>query len=110
MILNEILQYIASKYFYNSTIEMYTSHETLGSSLFVVKYFADKNSLVFQKKPAIIKDYTGLFGKDKNGIKNVPLALVVLVQRRSFDAHGVGNLLHAHRIVPLLRKQPKGFP
>lgn len=67
---NEILQYIASKYFYNSTIEMYTSHETLGSSLFVVKYFADKNSLVFQKKPAIIKDYTSLFGKDKNGIKN----------------------------------------
>lgn len=67
---NEILRYVASKYFYNTSIEMYTSHEPLNSSLFVVKYLDDANCLLFQKKPAIIKDYTGLFGKDKNGVKS----------------------------------------
>lgn len=67
---NEILRYVASKYFYNTSIEMYTSHEPLNSSLFVVKYLDDANCLLYQKKTAIIKDYTGLFGKDKNGVKS----------------------------------------
>lgn len=78
---NEILQYIASKYFFNSTIEMYTSHKTLESSIFILKYFEDVNSLVFQKKPEIIKDYTGLFGMDKNTIKT------------SMDKYGYSYLL-----------------
>ena len=46
----------------------------------------------------------------KNRIKDILFALVVLVQRRCLDAHGVRDLLHAHRVVPFLRKQPKGFP
>ena len=45
----------------------------------------------------------------KNRVKDVLLALVVLVQGRRPDAYGVRDLLDAYGVVSLLRKQAKGF-
>ena len=45
----------------------------------------------------------------KNRVKDVPFALVVLVQGRRPDAYGVRDLLDTYGVVFLLRKQANGF-
>lgn len=67
----EIQQYLSSRYFYDSTMNMYTSHQTLASSIFVAQFFSDSNSLTFMKRPANIEDFTHLFVMPKNTIKNI---------------------------------------
>ena len=65
----DLNNYMAAKFFYNSTIKMYTSHEDLVSSTFVASYVSDSNGMVFIKKPTLLTDYTSLFGKTKSNIK-----------------------------------------
>lgn len=65
----DLNNYMAAKFFYNSTLKMYTSHEDIVSSTFVASYVSDSNCFVFIKKPTILPDYTCLFGKTKSQIK-----------------------------------------
>ena len=43
----------------------------------------------------------------QDAVENVPLSLVVLVQRRRPDAHRRRNLSHGDGFIPVLRKQPQ---
>lgn len=75
----EITTYLKDKYFYNTEMGLFTSHKSLTASIFVAKYMKDTNTLIFQKRPVNIFDFTVLFAKsraeiDRNFTGQQPLA------------------------------------
>lgn len=64
----EITNYLKDKYFYNTEIGLFTSHKSLTASIFVAQYKKDTNTLIFQKRPVNIPDYTVLFAKSRADI------------------------------------------
>lgn len=67
----EITTYLKDKYFYNTEMGMFTSHKSLTASIFVAQYKEDTNTLIFQKRPVNIPDYTVLFAKSRADIDDV---------------------------------------
>lgn len=63
-----IINYLKDKYFYNTEIGLFTSHKSLTASIFVAQYKKDTNTLIFQKRPVNIPDYTVLFAKSRADI------------------------------------------
>ena len=64
----EIINYLKDKYFYNTEMGLFTSHKSLTASIFVAQYKKDTNTLIFQKRPVNIPDYTVLFAKSRADI------------------------------------------
>lgn len=67
----EITTYLKDKYFYNTEMGMFTSHKSLTASIFVAQYKEDTNTLIFQKRPVNIPDYTVLFAKSRADIDDI---------------------------------------
>lgn len=67
----EITTYLKDKYFYNTEMGMFTSHKSLTASIFVAQYKKDTNTLIFQKRPVNIPDYTVLFAKSRADIDDI---------------------------------------
>lgn len=67
----EIINYLKDKYFYNTEIGLFTSHKSLTASIFVAQYKKDTNTLIFQKRPVNIPDYTVLFAKSRADIDRI---------------------------------------
>ena len=61
----EITTYLKDKYFYNTEMGLFTSHKSLTASIFVAKYMKDSNTLIFQKRPVNIPDFTVMFAKSR---------------------------------------------
>lgn len=67
----EITTYLKDKYFYNTEMGMFTSHKSLTASIFVAQFKKDTNTLIFQKRPVNIPDYTVLFAKSRADIDDI---------------------------------------
>lgn len=67
----EITTYLKDKYFYNTEMGMFTSHKSLTASIFVAQYKEDTNTLIFQKRPVNIPDFTVLFAKSRADIDDI---------------------------------------
>lgn len=67
----EITEYLKDKYFYNTEMGLFTSHKSLTASIFVAQYMKDTNTLIFQKRPVNIPDYTVLFAKSRADIDRI---------------------------------------
>ena len=75
----EITTYLKDKYFYNTEMELFTSHKSLTASIFVAEYMKDTNTLIIVKRPVNIPDFTVMFAKsraeiDRNFTGQQPLA------------------------------------
>lgn len=68
----DVEQFLGEKYFFNNTVELYTSHKELSKSIFVIEYYKDKKLLFFTKRPVGLLNFTNIFGVSKSYIKYMP--------------------------------------